>query len=200
MSFKEKIIELLEKNMSERGFKLWKGINGLLPDTWDRPTSSTGKYHQKFSGRVPDQAEHVYEMLYGAVKLFRMFNFEPRSSNADTILMAIALHDSLKYGKFGSRKHTDYDHDKNAGDMIRGNKQTFLKLLTEQQFEQMEEAVRFHSGRWSTDIRDQQDKFDWHDYHPMTFFVHILDMMSTADLIQTDVREVYDSSIGKTGS
>ena len=98
MNYKDKIIELLESNLTERGFKLWKGVSSILPDIWNRPTSSTGKYHQKSDGTVPDIAEHTYEMLYSAVKLFRMFNFEPKTSNADMILIALVLHDSLKYG------------------------------------------------------------------------------------------------------
>ncbi len=186
MNYKNKILELLESNLTERGLKLWKGIDSILPDIWDRPTSSTGKYHQKSDGRVPDVAEHTYEMLYGATKLLRMFNFEPKTSNTDMLLTALVLHDSLKYGKFGSRKHTDYEHDKNAADMVKSNKETFRKLLEEDQFCAMEEAIRFHSGRWSTDVRNQS-VFDWNDYQPATFFAHILDMLSTADCLKTDV-------------
>jgi hypothetical protein len=52
----------------------------------------------------------------------------------------------------------------------------------------MEEMIRFHSGQWSTDV-SKDKKFDFNDYNPETMFIHILDMMSTADLIQTDVRE-----------
>ena len=52
----------------------------------------------------------------------------------------------------------------------------------------MEEAIRFHSGQWSTDV-PKNKPFSFKDYNPETLFIHILDMMSTADLIQTDVRE-----------
>jgi hypothetical protein len=188
MNYKDKVIEILQENMSERGFKLWGGINSLLPDVWNKPTSSTGKYHKKLNGDIPDQAEHVYQLLYATVKLFRMFNIEKNTTDADKILLAVALHDSLKYGPMGTRKHTDYQHDKKAADMVSENKNTFLKLLTESQFYTMEEAIRFHSGQWSTDVRSK-NAFTFKDYNPETFFVHILDMMSTADLIQTDVRD-----------
>jgi hypothetical protein len=88
----------------------------------------------------------------------------------------------------GTRRHTDYQHDKKAADMVHQNKGTFLKLLTEDQFYTMEEAIRFHSGQWSTDIRGDKS-FSFKNYNPETLFVHMLDMMSTADLIQTDVRD-----------
>jgi len=160
MNFKEKVVEILQNNMSERGFKLWQGINSRMPDIWEKPTSSTGKYHKKENGEIPVQAEHVYHLLYSTVKLFRMFNIEKNTPDADKILLAVALHDSLKYGR----------------------------LLTEEQFNVMEEAIRFHSGQWSTDV-PKNKSFSFKDYQPETLFIHMLDMMSTADLIQTDVRD-----------
>lgn len=188
MDYKEKIIELLKENMTEKSFKLWEGINKRLPDIWNKLTSSTGKYHKKLNGEVPVQAEHVYHMLFSTVKIFRLFGIEPETTDVDKLLFAVALHDSLKYGTLGTRRYVDNGHDKNAADMISENKETFEKILTEEQFFVMEEAVRFHSGSWSTDV-PKDKKFDFKDYNPETLFIHILDMMSTADLIQTDVRE-----------
>ena len=188
MEYKERIEELLKEKMTERGFKLWKGIDSMLPDTWGKPTSSTGKWHKKLNGEVPTQDEHVYQLLYSASKVMRLFGIEKKTTDADKLLMAIVLHDTMKYGQFGTRKHTDAMHDKVAADMVSANKSTFLELLTEEQFEVMEEAMRFHSGQWSTDV--PKDKpFSFKDYNPETLFVHILDMMSTADLIQTDIRD-----------
>jgi len=186
--YKEKVKEILERNMTERGFKLWSGINKILPDIWDKPTSSTGKYHKKLNGDIPNIAEHIYNMLYVAVKMLRMFDINPNTVDADKILMAVALHDSLKYGNLGNRRHTDKEHDKMAADMIASNEGTFKKLFSDEQYYTLEESVRFHSGRWSTDI-PKDEKFSWSKLRPETFFVHLLDMLETADLIQTDVRE-----------
>ena len=188
MDFKEKLESLLNDNMTERGFALWKGIDQILPSIWDKPTSSTGKYHKKINGDIPSQAEHTYQMLYATVKLFKMFNIEEKTPDGDKLLIAIALHDSLKYGNLGTRKYIDNFHDKNTANMIVQNKEAFLKILTEEQFNVMEEVVRFHSGRWSTDI-EKGKSFSFEDYNPETLLVHTLDMMSTADLIQTDVRD-----------
>lgn len=188
MDYKEKIIELLKANMTEKGFALWEGIDQRLPDAWKNPTSSTGKYHKKVNGEIPTQAEHVYHMLYSLVKLFKMFDIQKNTPDGDKLLFAVALHDTLKYGELGSRRHTDNSHDKQAADMIASNKDTFLKILNEEQFFVLEEAVRFHSGRWSTDVPKTKE-FSFKDYNPETLFIHILDMMSTADLIQTDVRD-----------
>lgn len=191
MNYLEKIKKLLEVNMTERGYKLWEGINNLLPDIWNKPTSSTGKYHKKKDGRVPNIDEHVYEMLYASVKLFSTFNIYPKTPDADALLFAVVLHDSLKYGKWGSRKFVDNQHDKAAADMVKNNENTFLKLMNENQYHALEEAVRFHSGRWSSDVT-HNNSFDINKLSAMTLFVHVLDMMSSKDLIQTDVRNSND--------
>jgi len=187
MEYKEKIAELLKNNMTERAFNLWKGIDRVLPNTWNKATSSTGKWHKKLNGDVPSQGEHVYELLYAATKVMRLFDIKLRTPNGDKMLLAIALHDSLKYGKQGSRRHTDIKHDQSAADMVNINRDIFLEILTEEQFQIMEESMRFHSGQWSTDV-PKNKPFSFKDYNPETLFVHVLDMMSTADLIQTDVR------------
>jgi len=115
-----------------------------------------------------------------------MFNIEKKTSDADKLLLAAALHDSLKYGKLGTRKHTDSKHDKTAADMVSENKDTFLKIMNEEQFYIVEEAIRFHSGRWSTDV-PKNKKFDFKDYNPETMLIHALDMLSTHDCLKTDV-------------
>jgi hypothetical protein len=193
VNYKEKVIDILKSNLTERAFNLWDGIQSRLPNTFDLLTSSTGKYHKKLNGEVPTQGEHVYQMLYGASKIMRMFGVELKSPKSDAILMAIALHDSVKYGLNGARKFTDNTHDKNMADIIQQNKETFLKLFSEEEFNVLEEAVRFHSGRWSTDV-SKNKPFTFSDYNPETMLVHLLDMLSTADALQTDVRENDNSN------
>lgn len=186
MNYKEKLFDLLKKNMTERGYKLFIEINKIIPNIWKKPTSSTGKWHRKEGGRVPSNAEHTYELVYAITKISRMFNIKMQTSNADKLLFAGALHDSLKYGIHGTSPHTDRFHDKNAADMIATNKNTFEKILSENQFFELEEMVRFHSGRWSTDV-PKHKSFEFKDYNPETLFIHMLDMLSTANLLKSDL-------------
>ncbi|MHA1815922.1 MAG: hypothetical protein ACTSX1_07955 [Candidatus Heimdallarchaeaceae archaeon] len=188
MNYHQKIIELLEDNLTEKAFKLWQGIDKMIPNCWDKLTSTTQKYHKKSNGEIATQGEHVYEMLYASVKVFSLFSVEPKTSDLDKILLSVALHDTMKYGKFGTRKHTDNHHDKLGADMVASNKDTFTKILTDEQFYVLEEAMRFHSGRWSTDSPKHKD-FNWKDYNPETLFIHILDMLSSRNLLRTDVEE-----------
>jgi hypothetical protein len=186
VDYKEKIINILHKNLTEKGFKLWSGINSILPDTWSKSTSSTGKYHKKLNGEIPTQAEHVYQMLYSAIRVIRLFNIEVNTTDTDKILLAIALHDSLKYGGLGNRKYSDNGHDRDAANMIAENKNIFLKIFTEEQYQILEEAVRFHSGRWSTEC-SKDPNFTFKHFNPETMFVHVLDMLSSEDCLKTDI-------------
>ena len=181
MNYEERIIKLLEGAMSERGFKLWNAMNNDLVNIWSRPSSSTGKYHKKEDGGVPNIAEHTFEMLNAAEKLLKMFSIEKNTPEADTILFAIALHDALKYGEKGDRPHTARDHDQMIGNLIKSSEGVFKKLLSDNQFNVLEESTRFHSGQWSTDAPKD---FDFDKMKKETLLVHMLDMLSTANLLK----------------
>lgn len=182
MNHEELMEELLEKYMTENGYKLWRAIQTKAPSIWNRPTSSTGKYHVKKEGYVPSVAEHTYEMLHASKKVMKLFNIEPNTTDADVLLLSVALHDLFKYGvNPDKRKYVDNSHDKIVADKIRENKEILLKLLSVDQFETLEEAIRLHQGRWSTEA---VNKFDFNKLHPYTFFVHILDMLSANDCLR----------------
>jgi hypothetical protein len=183
VNYREKIDQLLEKKMTEGSYKLWLGLNGMLTDIWDKPSSSSGKYHAKKDGRVHSIAEHTYEMLNAGVKIIRLFDIQVKTSRCDGVLFSIALHDILKYGEHGERKHTTGKHDKLAGDLIKTNFKTFQRFMDDNDIVIMEESARFHSGRWSTDIKDV-NRFNWNNFYPETLLVHILDMLSTSDCLK----------------
>lgn len=183
--YQKAISELLKKNISERAFTLWSQLNSLFPNIWDLPTSSTGKYHQKKDGRVPSCAEHVYEMLYATNKIMRLFNISPKTSEANMMLLAVVWHDAFKYGKNGTHKHTDYKHDKNMGDVIAENASTLEEIMSKEQVKYLEVMIRFHSGRWSTN-HENTDDIDFNAFPPYVLFIHMLDMLSTADCLKSD--------------
>lgn len=183
MNFKEKIDELLSENLTENAFKLWNGINDMVPDIWDKPTSSTKKYHKRVdTGEVPSVAEHTFEMLYTGIKILSMFENVTKSGYFDAIILSIALHDILKYGPDGNRKHTLREHDKLIADTILGNPKIFSKIMNEKEFEILVDSLRFHSGRWSTDCNGSGFKFS--DRCPEAMFTHMLDMLSTKDCLK----------------
>jgi hypothetical protein len=178
MNYEDEMNELLKANMSEDGFRLWTAMSTKITSIWERPTSSTGKYHNKDDGRVPTVVEHTYEMLYAATKVMRMYGAEPKSVDADIICLAIALHDAWKYGeKPNSRSHTANAHDMIAAEMLRKNKEIICQLYSVDKYDILEDSIRFHQGRWSTNVSDA-DNFSFSDRHPYVHFIHILDMLS----------------------
>ena len=183
MDYTKEIIDLAEKSMTSEGFKLLIKTEKKMPDIWDKPSSSTGKYHKKANRSVPTIAHHTYEMLYGAVKIIRMFGGKTKSTLNDAILLSIILHDIQKYGEKGNTPHTTPNHDKTMADLIVKKKKFFLSHFSENEFSVLEAGIRFHSGRWSKSVQNM-NTFDFADYHPVVMFVHILDMLSTADVLQ----------------
>jgi 23S rRNA maturation-related 3'-5' exoribonuclease YhaM len=179
----EKIDSLLRKNLTIRGYELYTKLREKIPDIWSRPSSSTGKHHRKEDegGRVPDQAEHIFEMLFAADRIIELFG----KCNKDVIFLSIVMHDAFKYGKFGDNPHTEYKHDQIIGDTIKNSRNLFLKLLNEKEVVLLENMVRYHSGRWSTDAGKD---FSFYEHEPEILFIHVLDMLSTKNVIKVTQR------------
>jgi len=116
--FTEKIRSLLRETMTQEGMGLLNNDIIQLPEIWDRPSSSTAKYHKREDGSVQTIAEHTYEMLEAAIIPHESPRFELlgipgsrikkegrkevkrqlRSTAIDMVCASIVLHDTLKYG------------------------------------------------------------------------------------------------------
>jgi len=183
-----KIDKLLSENMSENGLKIWLWLFKKIPNIWDKPVSSSGKYHLKEDGHVPTIGEHTEEMLYTCIKLFSMFDIKPKTEDADILILGVLLHDSFKYGIENpiSAKHTNSKHDKIIADKIAFNRKIFSNVFGSDKTILLEDIVRHHMGRWGTDV-EKNFKFEGKDLR--VFFIHVLDMLSSRNLLK------YDSSI-----
>jgi hypothetical protein len=180
--FIEKIDEILKRHLTQKSFELWEGIKENISNKcWEKPTSSSGKYHRKDeqAGRVPSVSEHTYEMIYAADKIISMFE---GILNKDIIFLSIALHDSYKYGLVKTCNSTESKHDRIIGDIIKKNIKIFKYALSENDIQLLEESVRFHMGKWSTDTTFKEFSYDKHN--PIVLFLSTLDMMSSRNLIK----------------
>lgn len=177
--FLEKINEILKKQLTQKSFDLWVGILERISNScWKKPTSSTGKHHQKEDGRVPSVAEHTFEMLYVADKIIAMFE---GIVNKDIIFLSIVLHDSYKYGFVKSCKHTESKHDQIIGNMIRKNSSVFEQVFSKEDVQILEETVRYHTGKWSTDAKPD---FKYSNHNSLVLFLSTLDMLSSRNLLK----------------
>ena len=188
-NYMKKIDELLEKNMTKNCFSLWKLYKEKIPDIWNRPASSTSKYHKKENDYVPTLAEHTYEMLFAFVEVLPAFTV-PISSHCDSILLSIILHDACKYGEGEEstnpkrRPYTNRAHDKMIAEKIQRAQTNFLKVLNKKDFEVLVEAIRYHNGRWSVP-KKERDEFNFCNYQPETLILHLLDMLSSRNVLKT---------------
>jgi len=179
--FIQKIDQILKKHLTENSFELWVAIRENISNKcWGKPTSSSGKYHQKSdqNGRVPSCAEHTFELIYAIDKIIPMFE---GSLNKDVVFLSAALHDAYKYGLVKTCNSTEQRHDQIIADIIKNNKKTFLQALNENDISILDEAVRRHMGRWGTDAGKN---FSYSDYGPLVLFLSTLDMMSSKNLIK----------------
>jgi 23S rRNA maturation-related 3'-5' exoribonuclease YhaM len=176
----EKIDRLLEKNLKEDTFKFWLKLKERISNScWDKPASSTGKYHQKEEGRIPSVSEHTYEMLYAAIKISSMFE---GLVNKELIFLSIVLHDAYKYGLVKSCQFTEERHGEIIAETIEKNRKIYKSILTEKEITLLENAVKYHDGKFSPIAK--KDSFDRSFLTPETMFLHTLDMMSSRNLIK----------------
>jgi hypothetical protein len=177
----QKIDDLAKQSLTPKGYELFSFVNSKLPDIWNRSSSSSMKYHKKADGSVPTIAEHSFEMFQAAVKTIQMWGNETISKRNDAFLMAIILHDSLKYGPTGKNPHTTRNHDQQLADLFFNKKEIFLKHFNEEEFDLFIACIRFHSGRWSKDAKGIKNFL--HEVSPEVVIVHFLDMVSTKDCL-----------------
>ena len=180
------IDELLAENMTTDGYALWLALKAKkFINVWNRSSSSTQKYHIKEDGSIPTIYQHTHEMLYSFIKIQTMFGDEPKTKELDISLLSIALHDALKYGpEEANRPHTDKKHDKAMADWIRENYRVFSRLYSDEQIDRLESAIRYHSGKWSTNLKENKTPEVFETLNIRVAIVHILDMLSTKDCLK----------------
>ena len=176
----EKIDQILKRQLTRKSFDLWIGIREKITNKcWNKHTSSSGKYHQKVDqgGRVPTVSEHTYEMVYAADKIISMFE---GLINKDVIFLSIVFHDAYKYGLVKSCKSTEERHNVIMADIIKKNKKIFMQALTENEVGLLQNAIRYHHGKWTID----KNPFNVNKFRPEVLFLHTLDMLSSRNLIK----------------
>lgn len=180
-NYEEKIRELLERNLTDKAYSFWVIVNKTIPKVWDKLSSSSKKYHKDENGDVQSIGRHTYEMLASLEKIISVFNNKPKTEGGDALFLACAFHDMRKYGSDGGLTHTIKEHDKLIGDTILYNKVNLSKIMDNKSYSILEEAVRFHSGRWSTDWNDSTN---FNTLNPETLLIHILDMLSSRNCLK----------------
>lgn len=171
----EKIDNFLYDNLTQAGYELTCEIQ--IPDAWNRSTSSSGKWHHRPDGSIPTQAEHVYSMLINGKRIMCALDLKPNTPDADIFFLAIYYHDMYKYGIFGANERSEWKHDQLAADALVNDRAVFERVYSAEQVDRLITAVRYHTGRWSTDGPPKTTD-------PMVHMVHFLDMGDTNNVLR----------------
>jgi hypothetical protein len=159
-----------------------------LPDYFfEVDASSTGKYHPKYaqgdgglSRHVKSACKFAYELLSNPII------GKPYSSrDKDLIIIALLIHDGLKYGKGEKEKYTRFDHPILASEYVKENKKE-LKM-SDEDIEKICSAVASHMGPWNTN--SYSEVVLPIPRAPMEKFVHMCDYLASRRFINLDFDE-----------
>lgn len=196
------ILRLCKQNMTEEGFDILCEIEDQITPVWDRPSSSTGKYHKRSDGSVSTIGHHTYEMMYAGMKTMRQLEIEKNTIRCDVLCIAIHAHDMNKYGivpglHTATNRSKDGNHSKQAVAVLQSNSRlrdylfhsiaTWPPAVEESLWFSLLRAVGFHNGIWEKEIMDGELEHMSNLNHPLVVFVHTLDMLSAAGVLRSDL-------------
>lgn len=148
-----------------------------LPDYFfEINASSTGKYHPAFANTKHGLVKHTKVAVHIANELLNnpsINNFKRREK--DLIIMALILHDSLKYG-IVKEKYTRFDHPLLAAKYITENSH-----LPEKDKNFVSRIISSHMGIWNKDYNGNEilpipkDKYER--------FVHMCDFLASSKFL-----------------
>ena len=168
-----------KNNMTEKGYQILDEILADVPPIWDKPASSSGRFHHGES-----VGEHTYAMLDAGLKIMSMYGYAKDTTGADVICMAVVLHDCRKYGEHGTSKHTVSHHDYLAGELVRVYFGELSEHLGVKMALELFHALTFHSGRWSYELEGDKDTSVLD--HRLTHLLHTVDMLESRGCLKNE--------------
>lgn len=128
-----------------------KFLVGSLPDYFfEVDASSTGKYHPKYAAGDKGLARHVKAVVKMAVELLsNPIIGKPYSDrDKDLIIIALLIHDGLKYGKVKIDKYTKFDHPILISEYVRELRDNLQ--MSDEDVQKICSMVASHMGPWNT--------------------------------------------------
>lgn len=173
-----------------------KFLVGILPDYFfEVDASSTGKYHPKYAAGEMGLARHVKAAVKMAVELLdNPIIGKPYSQrDRDLIIIALLVHDGLKYGKEKTDKYTKFDHPILASNYVKENRNS-LKM-SDEDIAKLCAMVESHMGPWN--VSNYSNVVLPVPKAPMEKFVHMCDYLASRRFINLefdDNNDVIDES------
>lgn len=187
MNYKERFIEIYEKNITREGSdKLLEFLLSKSSDFFTAPASM--KFHSSYEGGLVEHSVNVYECLVDYLSRDRVKDIYKMSYSDETIAITALLHDLCKINcyKPSTRNVKDengiwqtvptyswddklpYGHGEKSVYIISG----FMRLTREESF-----AIRYHMG--FSGPEDRRDIGTAFEMFPLTFSLSTADMEAT---------------------
>jgi hypothetical protein len=178
----EKVDSFLKERIDPRYYLFWEQFIAQFPLPFDKPSSSSGKYHLNTAGTVDSLEEHTLDLLRFVDKLVSVFGDTKEEQHYDLLLLAAGLHDVNKYGNMNERRHTTKEHGVITANLVKERGIDFG--LNDYEIETLYGLIAMHDGRWSTANPNT-------GYKPITFtqlqlFLHVADMASSRRILKFD--------------
>ena len=132
----------------------------LLEETPDYmykvPASSTGKYHPSYGNGEGGLVKHIKASVRIAQELLNLEMYSAIAQYHDYIIIALLLHDALKYGQVNEKgEHSEYSCNNHA----KLSTEWLLSLIQKFEFKPYENDIKYiaflvltHMGQWNTDF------------------------------------------------
>ena len=159
-----------------------------LPDYFFKvDASSTGKYHPKYAAGDGGLTRHVKSACKFANELLLnpIIGKPYTERDKDLIIIALLVHDGLKYGPKEKEKYTRFDHPLLAGDYVKENKKNLL--MNDEELEKVEKSIKSHMGPWNTNSYSEIELPL--PKAPIEKFVHMCDYLASRRFINLDFDE-----------
>jgi HD superfamily phosphohydrolase YqeK len=146
---------------------------------WDRPSSSTGKYHKDDENGEYGQVIHTLRVIAIAEHLVRMADLS--DIERDVLISAASLHDICKYGVEGQSDHTMSEHPQLVKNLWEKN----LVILPKCDYDhQVIGTILQHSGRWGSSPRPPSTE--------LGKLLHIADFISSRNNIDVNLERTME--------
>lgn len=170
-------------------------LHKIPPCFWDKPSSSTGKYHPRQSNGKGGLVRHSRATVLFAETFARAFDMN--REDTDCIIASAILHDCVKYG-LTCGAYTTKTHDKDGADFIYVNGQSYIAegkdaAFTSETLLSIIRPIAHHMGRWTE--HSKKKKFP-EEYSPAELIIHLADMASATKGVAIEYLEEETVGIG----
>lgn len=142
--FNEELSSITDEAVREFAAAVLESLPGYF---WEKPSSSTGKYHSPVTNGRGGLVIHVKMAVKAANELVGLEMWELGETEKDLVRCAVLLHDGLKYGD-GSSQYTIFEHPVLMASYIMQDR--WEEYLPSAVRKEIAEMIASHHGQWNT--------------------------------------------------